>query len=349
MLSLRSTLLGIAAALTTTAACSSGALSPMATPGDGDAGLGDAGDDSNPGPIVCGGCNCTQPTTKSATATPAQACAILADSTYRACDTFCKALPGNESFGGLHCTLPADYQMAYAAAADAGADAGDAGAMCPAWSNGVVVECGVLCLGRRTEGIAEPQACEVPSLGQTFASRAYLEAVSVHAFLRLKKELAFYGAPPSLLRAVRRACRDEIRHTKTTVELARRFGVEPHLPEAPVRMRARALLDIARENAVEGSIRETYGAVVGLLEARDSIDQAVRLASARIAMDECRHAELALELVGWFDERLTEGERGEIREAAGEAVRDLRASGDARIVDQLVERVWSRAPLALVA
>ena len=151
------------------------------------------------------------------------------------------------------------------------------------------------------------------------------------------------GSPADLLRAARRARREEIRHTAMTLRLARRFGTTATLPAAPSETPVRTLFEIARENAVEGCVRETYGAVMGLLEACTSSDAEVRAASTRIANDECGHAELAMAVARWMEPLLTANERAEIRAAVGEAIADLRARGDAQVVELLDARVWSAA------
>lgn len=355
---LRSTLFQLAALLSTVTACSSGG--PGALP-DSDAGPG-GGTDGGPTPgggtdggtdgsvqPPCGGCNCPSPATMQGTATPDQACAIVAASggggggSGPSCDAFCASLPGNKG-QGYFCTIPTDYQTAYQKAQTDASGSPDGGPTCPEWSAGkVVVQCGYQCLGRRTDGIADPTACDPAELGAVFASRAYLEAVSVHAFARLERELAFHGAPKELLRAARRARREEIRHTAMTVRLARRFGASASLPAAPAETPVRSLFEIARENAVEGCVRETYGAVIGLVEASTSSDDEVRAASRRIAEDECGHAELAMAVARWIEPLLTASDRAKIRAAVGEAIADLRARGDAQIVELLDARVWSAA------
>lgn len=351
---LRSTLLQIATLLSTVPACSSGGAGALS---DSDAGRApdggptkDASSDAGPdGSVVgCGGCNCGAPATTQGNATPAQACAILGEAPVGgpACKTFCGALPGNTATPPYYCTVAADYQSAYASAQPEGGTSADAGATCPTWGNDVVVHCGYTCLGRRTDGIAEPIACDETELGAVFASRAYLEAVSIHAFARLERELAFHGAPPSLLQAARRARREEIRHTAMTVRLARRFGADVSrfsLPKAPRETAPRTLFDIARENAVEGCVRETYGAVIGLLEASTSSDVEVRRASRTIARDECGHAELAMDVARWIEPLLTPSERAAVRAAADDAIADLAARGDARVVALLRSQVWAAA------
>jgi hypothetical protein len=300
-------------------------------------------DAGEPAEAACGGCNCGQPDNTSGNATPQQACALAADQSFNsgACNAFCGSINDSGSTEGFFCTLPAAYTAAYdAAAADAGADAAPP---CPSWSGNVVVQCGYECLGRRTDGIAEPPRCDDARLGDVFAGRMYLEEVSVHAFARLERELAAHGAPASLLREARRAKRDEIRHTAMMARGARRFGGTPRSPEAPEATPVRSLLAIAVENAVEGCVRETYGAVVALMEARGSSDAHVRRTMQSVGADECRHAELSWAVAEWVMPRLTAAERARVKHAARQAVTDLAREGDARVVAMLDERVWGRA------
>jgi hypothetical protein len=138
--------------------------------------------------------------------------------------------------------------------------------------------------------------------------------VSVHAFERMAAELAAHGAPPGLVQAARRARRDEIRHERVTAEIARRFGVEPSRPAArdlPVR----SFFDVARENAVEGCVRETYGAALALVRAARAEDPQVRAAMRSIGRDECRHAQLGWRVEAWASTRLGRAERAAVRRA----------------------------------
>lgn len=354
---LRTTLLHIAAlasaAASATVACSGGAgVVSGVEDGAGDKGdagkpgdAGNGGDAAADGSVVgCGGCNCTQPKVTQATATADQACAIAArpPGTPIPCDELCAAVNPGGATAGYYCSLPPDYQTAYKNAQTDTKTDPDAGPTCPAWAGTVTVGCGFMCLGRRTAGIDDPTPCDDAALGQVFAERAYLEAVSVHAFARLERELAFHEAPASLRRDARRARRDEVRHTAMTLRLARRFGTEgATLPEAPEESAARSLFEIARENAVEGCVRETYGAVMGLLEASVSADADVRDASAKIAGDECRHAELAMDVARWITPRLDASERAAITRAVEEAIAELRDRGDRHVVEMLASQVWS--------
>jgi hypothetical protein len=351
---LRVTLLQIAVFAST--GCG-GATASSTSPPDGgsnpdgskEAAAGDASMEGGQPEAACGGCGCTSPAVPSGNANSAQACAIAAGDVgsfgfSAACDTFCEAL--NNGGGSYFCSLPQDYLNAYRGAQpDAGdggyEDAGaDAGPVCPPWSGDVVVGCGYNCTGRRTAGARESGPCDGATPGSILAERAYLEAVSVHAFATLERELAAHGAPPSLLRDVRRARRDEVRHVAMMSRLAGRHDgvVRTFAPPAPSPVRG--LLAIAMENAVEGCVRETYGAVVGLIEARSSSDPEVRRAMRSIAPDECRHAELAWAVAAWILPRLTAREREAIDQATRETISSLAREGDAGLVALLVSRVW---------
>src|SRR5205823_2406284 len=140
-------------------------------------------------------------------------------------------------------------------------------------------------------------------LGEHFARVAHLEAASVHAFVRLGRELDAHGAPKRLLDAAARAARDEIRHARVTARIARRFGASP--PPARVRQLAvRSLAAVAIENAVEGCVRETFGALVAKWQADHAGDAEVATAMERIARDESDHAALSWAIAGWSAARL---------------------------------------------
>ena len=98
-------------------------------------------------------------------------------------------------------------------------------------------------------------------LGRYLAETAQLEGAAVDAFRILRDELLAHGAPDELVRAAEEARADEVRHARTTRSLAGRFGPTPPQPRAR-RRPVRPLEAIAVENAVEGCVRETYGALL---------------------------------------------------------------------------------------
>lgn len=285
---------------------------------------------------------------KDISVTPDVACAIAAQgrvSGYvpqgtvlagKACDDACG--PGYGS-----CDLPADYARAYISANPADGGVADAGsATCPAVAGAVKVRCATYpCEGRRTEGIGEPRAVNDAGLGAYFAAASYLEAVSVHAFARLQVELAAHGAPEDLIDLARRAETDEVRHTQLTERLARRFGRQPEIP-IPVSPEVRGLFAIALENAVEGCVRETYGAAVACFRAMRAEDASVRAAMESIARDECEHADLAHRITAWALPRLSRDERDTIHMAMRAAMNELLDRGEDHLAPE--ERALCGAP-----
>ena len=188
-----------------------------------------------------------------------------------------------------------------------------------------VVHCGGPCEGRRPEAFTPfVDAQRGAVVGRYFARAAHLEAVSIDAFRILRAELRAHRAPKRLLRAASRAARDEIRHARTARALARSYGVRAERPVV-ARSAVRSLAAIALENAVEGCVRETFGALVASAQACDAIDPQVRAAMVTIARDETRHAALGWELARWLRPRLDAETRARVDAAMREAITELRA------------------------
>ncbi|NNB92026.1 hypothetical protein [Corallococcus exiguus] len=180
------------------------------------------------------------------------------------------------------------------------------------------------CEGRRPEGLCSDGAVAqgTPTLGVLFARMAHLEAASVPAFERLADELAAHGAPEHLVRAARRSAKEEVRHAEAMESLARRHGAPmPELKVAP--FQARSLEALAIENAVEGCVRETYGALLAGWQARSAEDAQVRESLSAIAPDELRHAELSWAINAWAMEQLSPDARERVNAARREAWRAL--------------------------
>jgi hypothetical protein len=177
--------------------------------------------------------------------------------------------------------------------------------------------------GRRPEGLREAwqqgAGCE---LGALYAHVAWLEAASVPAFLRLADELTAHGAPEALVKSARRAAGDEVRHTRALQALARRHGAS--MPEVDIPpFQPRSLEAMCTENAIEGCVRETFGALVTGWQARTAGDAEVRRALGPISRDELRHAELAWAVDAWAAGRLTPLERERILQLRREALSAL--------------------------
>lgn len=177
--------------------------------------------------------------------------------------------------------------------------------------------------GRLPEGLALDPRCAT-TLGDYFARAAALESASVVSFRRLAADLARHGAPRALVRRAERAAGDEKRHARLTRQLARRFGGERVrariVPSTP-----RTLREIAIENAREGCVGETLGALLLFARARECADAEVRATLRAIARDEIAHAALAWDLRAYFlehlDARALDDERCALADARRAAAR----------------------------
>jgi len=178
------------------------------------------------------------------------------------------------------------------------------------------------CEGRRPIGLKRAVHGARTGFDCHLAESAWLEAASVDAFRILRRELRAAGAPRRLLRAASRSARDERRHARIAGALARRFGVVVPVVEADAAPR-RSLPELALENAIEGCVRETWGALIALRQASRASDAGVRTAMSRIAPDEVRHAELAWAIDRWLSPRLNAEQRREVRRARRAALAEL--------------------------
>ena len=171
------------------------------------------------------------------------------------------------------------------------------------------------CIGRVPAGlVSHSEDRGFDALGDHLAHCAHLEAASVYAFERLARELEAHGAPRPLIDRALAAADDEKRHAQVVGALAQARGaalVEPAVKALPVR----TLQEVALENAVEGCVRETYGALVGAYQAARAQDEDLRRAMHSIASDEARHAALSYDVHTWASERLDTTTRVQIREA----------------------------------
>lgn len=210
----------------------------------------------------------------------------------------------------------------------------------PSDGGALLVTCVYNCgpLGRRPAGLEQAAASDGCAVGQYFASAAHLEAASVHAFRVLGRELAAHGAPRALVAAARRALRDEVRHARVTRRFARAHGCRP-APVAVPRTSPRSIEAIAVENAAEGCVRETFGALLGTWQARAASDPAVRRMMATVAVDETRHAELAWNVDAWSRTTLDGAARRRVRAARAAAVAQLAVDIEVPPAAELVERI----------
>ncbi len=190
--------------------------------------------------------------------------------------------------------------------------------------------------GRRPKGLVAPRTRgrgKCPA-GRFFAGAAHLEAASVPAFQRVAMELAAFGAASDMQALAKRSAREEIRHAELMTRLAARCGAR--VPAVVVRQhRPRSLEAFARENAIEGCVKETYGAAIALHQSVHAVDREVRAAMREIARDEIRHAELAWQIDTWARASLAPRARTRVASAMVRAGNQL-VVRDARVRDSVV-------------
>jgi hypothetical protein len=186
-----------------------------------------------------------------------------------------------------------------------------------------VIDCALTCdgqgAGRRPPGLIAPLARGGDGRAAWLARMAHLEGASVPAFAQLAAELTAHGAPERLVAGARRARLDEERHARVVGELARRAGARPltlDVTPTPVR----PLVELAVENAVEGCVRETAGAVVAARHAQLVADAREARLFAAIAVDERRHANLSWAIDAWAATLLSPAERRRVDAARAEAI-----------------------------
>jgi hypothetical protein len=201
--------------------------------------------------------------------------------------------------------------------------------------------------GRRPAGYRKGRPCG-HVVASYLAQQAELEAASVRAFSDLLDDLVAHGAPLALRRAMVSAAADEVRHARTCSALARRHGMTPSFaPVAAGSRRTRGQLAI--DNAVEGCVRETYGAVVAGYQGRAASDPAIRRAMAAIARDEAKHAALSWQLHAWLWPRLDAAEQSAVIAAVRQARAELVVADEApelHAIAGLPDRAAATAMLA---
>lgn len=250
--------------------------------------------------------------------------------------------------------------------ADSAEECRKAGAGCCYLSGGDRGECGIVCMtevqqncGRRPSGLVRsrpthknpnttPNARRPSSesvVGAYLAGAAELEAASVTAFEILAGELEAHGAPEHLLAAAQKSGRDERRHTRSMSALAKRFGGE-FIPPRVRPQRARSLRAMALENAVEGCVREAFGALVATYQAAHAGNPSVRRAMRGIAADETSHAALAFRVAGWLEGRLDARAARSVRASMRKAGQALLREASAPVHPALIRELGVPRPEA---
>jgi hypothetical protein len=201
--------------------------------------------------------------------------------------------------------------------------------------------------GRRPRGLRPCGPDRAAGRVARYLSRmAHLEAASVSAFTMLARELEAHGAPRRLRDDAVRAAKDEARHARVVGDLAERAGGSVRR----LRVRAgrpRSLEAMAIENAVEGCVRETFGAAVAIAQSLTASNPLVRGAMRRIAGDETGHAELSWRVARWLEGRLDRAARDRVARARRRAALSVTKSARATVHPSLVEQLGiPAAPLA---
>ena len=179
------------------------------------------------------------------------------------------------------------------------------------------------CMGRRPAGLFESSGSSASPLGDYYASVAHLEAAAVLAFDVIDRELSRFGAPHALQVRAQRAREDEVRHASRMSELALRW--QAHVPCARAAPSSdRSLLAAAMENAVEGCVREAWGALSAHYQAATAREPEAQKLWREIAVDESEHAELSFDLHEWYMTQLENDERSLVEAALEQARLQLR-------------------------
>jgi hypothetical protein len=189
---------------------------------------------------------------------------------------------------------------------------------------------GHACAGRLPSNLDAPSAvCPDPVAWIT--EQARLEAASVIAFRELAVELVVHGAPSHLIDACLVAATEEERH-------ARLCGGQLLAPRE--RQPIRSIEELAIDNAVEGEVRETWGAVLAAYQAQAAHERSLRELMASIAPDELSHAELSAELGRWYASQLSPEANARVAMAKRAAIAALASALDEKPAStELVETV----------
>lgn len=150
-----------------------------------------------------------------------------------------------------------------------------------------------------------PETGDTTALGAHWAARALDECASVPAFMQLAEELLDLGAPNELVERALNAAADELRHTRMTTTLARRYGALHTAPTPPVYSRRPALersqqlARLAQESWHDGCLGEGAAAAIAGAEASTTNDPALRRTQKIIQKDETGHASLSQDVLRW--------------------------------------------------
>lgn len=186
--------------------------------------------------------------------------------------------------------------------------------------------------GRKPAALEAGRADGAGTVATYLAELARLEAAAVLAFDELASELERFGAPRELVERARRAREEEAEHAQCMRMHASRAGGEvaearstPH--------RYVSLFELARHNAVEGCVRETFGALVAMHQAERAADPWFREDMGKIAREEVSHAAWSHDVDAWLATRLSAEERACVEAEKRAAFAALVQESEAATVD----------------
>lgn len=200
----------------------------------------------------------------------------------------------------------------------------------PLWGlcgrSGSVLNCASCdAMGRPHRALDASDAPVGADVAHALARIAYFEAASVDAFDVLSIDLARHGAPRELLADCARVREEEVEHARLAAALATRRGADFVAPRRPDALPVATLEELARDNAIEGCVRESFSALVATWQSQHAATAELRSFFSRIAYDEASHASLAHRLEAWLSERLSADERARVSRARVDAVARVRA------------------------
>ncbi len=204
------------------------------------------------------------------------------------------------------------------------------------------------CGGRAPQGLLPSSDCAGEDVGSFFARMAHLERAAVPAFDELANELRLHGAPGRLVRGARRSARQEVRHARLIGGLAHAYGASVPSVER-TETAPRSLVEMARDNAFEGCVREAFGALLAAHQSAHAADPTVRATFGEIARDEARHALLSFELLAWSRDRASRSQRRAIDHGRAEGLASLLAETASAPEPSDALRVFAGLPSATAA
>jgi hypothetical protein len=274
---------------------------------------------------------------------PSQPLPNPSSSAYGICATYCG---GSENFNGCRLVV------------DAGSGAAIVAFIPDAGTTPATVECYFNHTGRRPANLMAADGPETRHLGDVLGHMTYLESAAVVAFRELASHVERLGGPPSLVRRLRGAAAEEVRHAAAIGRMVTRWGGTIRRVQT-ARGGPCSLLGLAMENAREGCVRETWGAACAIAQSILASDRDFRTEMIAIARDELDHAALSWDLACWLESQLSDGERATVSAERRAAIKELEAELEheaprswraalglptpaqvQRIFDGLAEHVW---------